>query len=98
MTPEAITSGVKRHRRAAAVAMATLLMRTALPHFDESENRKYRNHLARVQYRNTGHSGDNNRLRTCELCFKPGLTVAKRDHYCIIREEHSARAPLSPPF
>ena len=36
-----VTSGVKRHRRATTVAMTKLLMRTALPDFDESENQKY---------------------------------------------------------
>ena len=58
--------------------MAKLFMRTTLPNFDESENQEYRNYLARFQYRNTGHSGDNNRLSTYKLGFKPGLTVIQK--------------------
>jgi len=75
---EMSASGVKRHRRAAAIATAKLLMRTALPDFGESENRKYRNYLARFQYRNARQSGDDNRLRTYELGFKAELTAIQK--------------------
>jgi len=74
-----VAARVKRNRRVAPRAIAKLLVRTTLPHFNEAQSTQNRYDFGGLENRNISHdSGDCDVLHSDKLRFKNGIAIFKK--------------------